>query len=149
MVHYKGGISTVLILVHGQFHNMTVDSPQDTIPSAEDDCSLRLHTLFEILNIVMEEDPVQQIEQARVSHSILLHSSFQTKVIGGPSDDTEFDVVLDWTRGQDDWFHTQSKSMFDLINLPRSSSGCHTDCGAPRHTIQPQSSAPFHHIRSE
>ena len=97
MVPYKGSISTVLILVLGQFHYMTVDSPQDTISSAEYDCSFRLHTLLEIIDIVIEEDPVQQFKQARVPHSILLHGSFQSKVVGRPPDDTEFDVVLNRT----------------------------------------------------
>ena len=59
MVHHEVCISAVPVLVLGQIHNMAVNGSQDTIASAKDYCSLWLHTILEILDIVTEENPVQ------------------------------------------------------------------------------------------
>ena len=56
---------------------------------------------------------------------------------------------LDWTRGQNDWLLTQTKSFHNLSYLVLSSSCSHGNTGTVPDTIEPQSSAHLHHVRAK
>ena len=132
-----------------KFLHMAIKSPQHTTTSAKDDGFLRSNTVHNIIDIMIQKDPINQVEQARTNIPILLLSTFQAIVVGWPTEYAEFHMTKNWTRCQYCRLFSQSQCSLNIIYLLSSSRGCHADSWTVLYSVQSQTCTPLHHLRSE